>query len=247
MPEGPSIIILREEVQRFRGKKILDVSGNTKADKKRLLHKTVKDFKSWGKHFLICFRGFYVRIHFLMWGSYRINEKKDASPRLHLKFQNGELNFYSCSLKIIDGDVNEDYNWETDVMSEKWNAAKVMKRLKNQQEEMVCDVLMDQEIFTGVGNIIKNEVLFRLLIHPESIMKAIPMKKKKELINEARIYSFQFYEWKKIFELKKHWKIYRKKICPRCGGKITVRHTGKRERRSFFCENCQRLYVAADF
>lgn len=74
--EGPSLIILKEEVKGFLGKKIIEVSGNTKIEKERFKNKIIKDFKSWGKHFLICFDGFFIRIHFLMFGSYRINEKK---------------------------------------------------------------------------------------------------------------------------------------------------------------------------
>lgn len=39
MPEGPSIILLKEEVQQFSGKKILAVSGNSKIDQAHLLFK----------------------------------------------------------------------------------------------------------------------------------------------------------------------------------------------------------------
>src|SRR5687768_12123949 len=65
MPEGPSLIILKEEVQGFKGKKVVAVSGNSKQDIKRLEGKKITDFKSWGKHFLICFPRFTIRIHFL--------------------------------------------------------------------------------------------------------------------------------------------------------------------------------------
>ena len=65
MPEGPSIVILKEEVQGFTGQKIVSVAGNSKIDQARLLNQTVTSFKSWGKHFLICFDGFALRIHFL--------------------------------------------------------------------------------------------------------------------------------------------------------------------------------------
>src|SRR5438309_3385882 len=117
MPEGPSIIILKEAVQAFKGKKITQVSGNSKIDLYKLENQAIIDFKSWGKHFLICFKTFTVRIHFLMFGSYRINETKEAIPRLHLKFKKGELNFYSCSVKIIEQDLDEVYDWTCDVMN----------------------------------------------------------------------------------------------------------------------------------
>jgi endonuclease VIII len=242
MPEGPSIVILREEVQQFRGKKILLVSGNTKTDIAVLQNKTVRDFKSWGKHFLICFDTFFVKIHLLMFGSYRVNESKPSPARLSLKFKNGVLNFYNCSVKIIAEDVNEVYDWETDPMSESWNEKKVRKAVALAKERMICDVLMDQEIFTGVGNIIKNEVLYRVRVQPESITGAIPAAKQKEIVREAALYCHQFYEWKKQFVLKKNWLIMRKRICPRCDLPAVKKITGKGARISFFCRNCQVLY-----
>ena len=84
MPEGPSIVILKEEVQAFKGKKILQVSGNSKIDYQQLQNKTVTDFKSWGKHFLVCCKGITLRVHFMLFGSYRINEKKETPVRLSL-------------------------------------------------------------------------------------------------------------------------------------------------------------------
>src|SRR3954465_14110762 len=111
MPEGPSIVILKEEAQLFKGKKILQVGGNSKQDIQRLANKTVVDFKSFGKQFLICFKTFTVRIHLMLYGSYRINEEKDAPPRLSLKFRNGVFNFYACSVKFIEEDLDEVYDW----------------------------------------------------------------------------------------------------------------------------------------
>ncbi len=111
MPEGPSIIIVKEEVQPFKGKKIIKVEGNSKLDIQRLSGEKIIDFKSWGKHFLICFKNFTVRIHFMMFGSYRINEQKEMAPRLRLVFKKGELNFYTCSVKFIDENIDDIYDW----------------------------------------------------------------------------------------------------------------------------------------
>lgn len=239
--EGPSLVILKEEIKAFKGKKIIAVSGNTKIEKERFKNKTVRDFKSWGKHFLICFDDFFVRVHFLMFGSYRVNEKKEErSPRLSLVFKNGELNFYTCSVKIVEEDPDEVYNWEADVMSDKWNAKKALASLKKMQDTMVCDALLDQNIFAGVGNIIKNEVLFRIKVHPEALVGSLTSGQLKKLAEEARNYSFDFYKWKKIYQLRKHWLIYKKRKCPGCGIAVTARHTGKGKRYSFFCENCQK-------
>jgi endonuclease-8 len=107
---------------------------------------------------------------------------------------------------------------------------------------MACDALLDQNIFAGVGNIIKNEVLFRIRLHPESLVGNVPEPVINELIAEARNYSFDFLEWKKAFVLKKHWLAHTKKTCPRCNIPFVKKYAGKTKRRSFFCTNCQVLY-----
>lgn len=244
MPEGPSIIILKEETQQFSGKKVLEVSGNTKTiDPSRLLNKKVIEFKSWGKHFLICFTGFTVRIHFLLFGSYSIMQPKEGRlARLHLRFSNGSIYFYACSVRILEGDVNAFYDWTADVLNDLWDPAKAKEKIKNIPKAMVCDTLLNQNIFAGVGNIIKNEVLFRVGVHPESLNGRISGYKMKRLIREARNYSFDFLRWKKDFVLRKHWLVHTQKTCVKCGGPIIRQHTGVTARRSFFCPRDQPLY-----
>ncbi len=245
MPEGPSIVILKELVDeiQLKGKKVIDVSGNTKIDKLRMLNQEVCEIKSWGKHFLICFNDFSLRVHFLLFGTYRINERKESVPRLSLNFEDAEFNLYGCSVQFLEGDINNHYDWSADVMSPDWNANAAQAKLTNTPAMLACDALLDQDIFAGVGNIIKNEVLFRIKVHPESIIGGLPQNKIKALIEEARIYSFEFLQWKKEYTLKAHWLAHTKKICPRCNIPLSKEHLGKTKRRSFFCTNCQQLYL----
>jgi endonuclease-8 len=245
MPEGPSIVILKEQVQKFTGRKVLGVEGNTKVDKEQLQGKKIMAFRSWGKHFLICCPRLTVRIHFLLFGSYSIDEQTKPHPRLHLRFANGDLYFYTCSVKILDGAIDALYDWSADVMNDDWNPAAARKKLKAKPEMLVCDALLNQEIFAGVGNIIKNEVLFRIRVHPESTVGALPPRKLGQMIREARNYSFDFLKWKKEFTLRKHWLAHAKKMCPRCHiPLIKVQHLGKAGRRAFYCGSCQVRYTA---
>lgn len=242
--EGPSLVILKEELRSFKGKKISEATGLAKIDFDRLSDQKIKSFKSWGKHFLIEFKTFSLRIHFLMFGSYRINEEKDnRNPSLHLRFEDGtELNFYTVSIREIETALDDVYDWSADVLSDYWDPAKARRKLKKLRETLVCDALLDQDIFAGVGNIIKNEVLFRIYVHPESVLEALPPRKLTALITEARNYSFDFYRWKKKYVLRKHWLVYNKGKCPRCNIPIVKKHTGKTKRRSFYCSNCQELF-----
>ncbi|AWG26944.1 DNA-formamidopyrimidine glycosylase family protein [Flavobacterium kingsejongi] len=242
MPEGPSIVILKEQVASFTGKKIISATGNAKIDIQRLENKKILAFKTWGKHFLICFDTFTIRIHLLLFGTYRINEKKDALIRLGLTFKDGEINFYTCSVKILEGKLNDYYDWSADVMNDHWDPEKAKVKLKEFPDKMICDILLEQDIFSGVGNIIKNEVLYRVRVHPETLTGNIPLSKIDEIIAEAQNYSFEFLDWKKKNVLKKHWLAHGKKTCLRCNLPLIKEYTGFKKRRSFFCENCQIHY-----
>ncbi|MGB8190701.1 MAG: DNA-formamidopyrimidine glycosylase family protein [Chitinophagaceae bacterium] len=242
MPEGPSIVILKELVQSFKGKKVLVASGNTTIEKERMNDQKIIDFKSWGKHFIICFKKFSLRIHLMLFGSYRINERKTTPARLSLKFKDGELNFYACSVKFIDEPLDEVYDWSADVMNDAWDPKKAKQKLKKAPDMLACDALLNQDIFAGSGNIIKNEVLFRIFVHPASKVGMLPTKQLNLLIKEARNYSFDFLEWKKKYVLKKHWLAHTKKKCPRCKIPLIKEYMGRTKRRTFFCNNCQELY-----
>jgi endonuclease-8 len=240
MPEGPSLVILRELVQSFKGLRVLDARGNSKIDKARLIGQRIVALRTWGKHFLIEFRGFSIRIHFLMFGSYCIDERKDKPPRLGLAFTHGrELNFYACAVRYIEGELDEEYDWAGDVLSDAWDAAAARRKLRSMPNTLVCDALLDQNVFAGVGNIIKNEVLFRIRVHPLSTMGALPARKLSELVLQARQYSFEFLKWKQAFVLKQHWLVHTKRTCPRCHIPLTKAHLGTTDRRSFYCERCQ--------
>lgn len=111
---------------------------------------------------------------------------------------------------------------------------------------LACEALMDQTIFAGCGNIIKNEVLFRTGIHPLSTVGSLPAKQLKALVDETHNYAFDFLEWKRQNELMKHWLIYTKKTCQRDHLPVIKGYLGEGKRRTFYCTECQNLYTKSD-
>ncbi|KGO94401.1 endonuclease [Flavobacterium subsaxonicum] len=242
MPEGPSIIIAKNAAKHFIGKKVIAAAGNAKIDVSRLENKKLVDIKTWGKHLLLCFDGFTVRIHFLLFGTYFINQTKNALLRLGLTFKNGEFNIYTAAVTVLEGNVADHYDFTADVMNDTWNPASAKAKLADVPNKQVCDALLEQDIFSGVGNIIKNEVLYRVHVHPESLVGSIQPDVLDAVVTEARNYSFDFLHWKEKDELKKHWLAHSKKVCKRCDLPLYKEYTGVKKRRSFFCTNCQVLY-----
>ena len=249
--EGPSLYLAAEWLAPFVGKKILSLEGNTHIGKERLTGKTILGLFSAGKHLVFQFDDFALRVHFMLYGSFESSvngkkvtgdyTKKNVIPRLKLDFDIGEIILYNCSLKYLETSHSLDlYDFSIDIMSPQWDSKKAFKEVKKHPDEEIADVLLDQGIFFGVGNIIKNEVLFLVKRKPTTFIKDLSDLLLKKIIKTTKDFSLQFYEWRKQFVLKKHYKIYRKSLCPSCNEKICRKKTGKRQRISFFCLKCQK-------
>lgn len=248
--EGPSLFLAAEQLAPFVGQRVRRVTGNTNIGKERLAGQTVQDIFSWGKHLVFQFPDFALRTHFLLFGSFEATVKRRSvtgdykrrarTPRLALAFKNGHLEMYSCSVRYVESaDARKAYDFTINLMSDEWSPARALRELRLHADEEIADVLLDQGIFAGLGNIIKNEILFLAGVHPQTRVGALPAAKRKALVGLAKSFSQQFYAWRKVFQLKKHLQVYHRSACPTCGGKIIRGKTGVRRRWSFYCPTDQ--------
>jgi endonuclease VIII len=247
--EGPSLVILRQELEPFRGQTVLKVSGNTKQPKESLRGCTLQAIDTWGKQLFLAFaskkRGaslIVTKTHFLMFGSYRINDPRIGRiPRLELTFKNGVVYFYACSIKFgADKDLQA-LDRRVDLMSNQWEEDHVVHLMLRRKNAALCDLFLDQTVFAGSGNIVKNEVLFNIRRHPLTKVSHVASKDWPKVARAVREYCWNFYEWKKKFELRKHWQVYRQVKCPICGRKLVREKVGAFLRRTFYCPHHQRL------
>lgn len=148
-----------------------------------------------------------------------------------------------CSVKILQHDLNEIFDWSADVMNPEWDEQAALDKLMNLKDALVCDALLNQDIFSGVGNIIKNEVLYRVGIHPLSKIGSLKRYKLIQLIRETRSYAFDFLKWKKEGVLQENWKVHRKESCPKHDSPLKVKTLGNAKRKAYYCEKCQVLYI----
>jgi len=226
------------------------VRGNSTIGITRLRRQRVEDIFAWGKQLVFQFGDFALRIHFLLWGTFAAtvrgasvtgDYRRTGPPRLVLTFANGEMTVWSASLKYIDsGAARDGYDFASDVMSDAWNARAAMRKVRRHPDAEIADVLLDQSIFAGVGNIIKNEVLFRTRTSPFALVRDISSRRLRAITDDARAFSFRFLELRRAFSLRKHLEVYGRSLCVRCGSKVDRRVHGTRHRRSFFCAVCQR-------
>ena len=252
--EGPSLHLAAEQLQPFAGRRIARVSGNSKIGIERLAGLKVREIFAWGKHLVFQFDSFAMRVHFMLWGTFAATVKgrsvtgdyrRSGPPRLVLMFPNGEITIWSASVRFVDdANAKAAYDFSADVMSDQWDARAALAKLRTFPRAEIADVLLDQAIFAGVGNIIKNEVLFRTRVSPFAKISDISDRKLRAIVADARVFSFRFLELRRVFSLRKNLEIYRKSACPRCGGRIERRVHGQRARRSFFCKKCQAVRLS---
>jgi endonuclease VIII len=247
--EGPSLHLAAEQLAPFIRKRIRAVSGNSRIGIERLHAQTVKDIFAWGKHLVFQFPDFALRVHFMLFGTFAATVKgasvtgdyrRSGPPQLVLQFPNGEVTIWAASVKFVERtDARAAYDFTADIMADEWNAPRALRKLRLLRETEIADALLDQDIFAGVGNIIKNEVLFRTRTNPLQRVRDIPAKKLAAIVADARTFSLQFLAWRREFVLRKNLEIYGKGVCPSCGGKVSRLVHGERGRRSFFCVHCQ--------
>ena len=226
------------------------VDGNSRIGIDRFRGKTVRDIFAWGKHLVFQFDGFALRVHFMLWGTFAATVKgksvtgdyrRSGAPRLVLAFVNGEITIWSASLKFIESARARDtYDFSADVLSESWSPEAALKKMREHLEDEIADVLLDQSIFAGVGNIIKNEVLFRTRTHPMTPVRALSPARRRAIVADASAFSFRFLELRRQFALRKNLEMYGRGVCPDCGGRVSRKIHGRRNRRSFFCARCQK-------
>ncbi len=219
--------IAAEDMLGLKGRRVTAAYGNARIDLSRINGRIMLDVFSRGKQLLLDFGDLHIRVHFMMYGSYRVNqERPNQTPRLALDFEGSGVRFYNCSVRLLDStarDGDRTYDPEIDITGSLWNPGKVLSLVRREGPRAICDVLMDQEVFAGVGNMIKNEALFRARIHPLSRTDRIPIDKISELLRHTREFSLELYEVeRKQEDISQIFEIYRSKRCRVCGGRVSV-------------------------
>ena len=130
-------------------------------------------------------------------------------------------------------------------MSDDWDPAKARKKLRAAPDMLACDALLDQDIFSGVGNIIKNEVLFRIRVHPASTVGALPPAKLRALVEEARAVQLRFPGLEKGIYPQAALAGARQEDLPPLPHPLPQGAISAcTNRRSFWCERCQKTLSA---
>ncbi len=242
MPEGPSILHLKDQLLPFKNKIVQNAGGYGEMPTAWIKGKKLLDIETWGKHLLLIFTNGTVRIHLGLFGNILINERKKVNRSFFLEFTNGEINGYIVKTKKLTEPIEEIYDWRTDILRGQFDTTYVKKLIRKEGEKPIDDILMDQNIFSGVGNKIRNEALYRAGIHPLSIANKIPAAKLTKLLNEVVKYAKIFYKNLSTNGTNKDFDVYKKEFAPD-GSEVTMKVLKKTKRKIYFSEHKQKLYI----
>ncbi|KAM4771252.1 endonuclease 8-like 2 [Rhinophrynus dorsalis] len=197
----------------------------------------------------------WLRFHFGLYGSIRANEFsraksgnkrgdwRDPTPRLILHFDSGGfLVFYNCRMTWCSSPVSEP---ACDILCKEFDKERALRALSSPRP--VCITLMDQTCFSGVGNIIKNEILFLAQIHPLSFGSLLSLEKLHCLVDHAISFTT---DWLRNKMQKKglHYHIYMKEYCDK-GHKVIKEAVGPTyglKRLTWYCPECQPKVMPED-
>lgn len=241
MPEGPSILYLANQLKAFEGRIVTAAGGYGKMPTDWLKRKKLLHIKTWGKHLLLEFNTGTVRVHLMLFGDVLINERKKVNASFYIHFGKDEVNGYVVKAEKLEGPPEEFYDWRTDILHKSFSAAWVVKLMQQHSAKPIHEVLMNQDIFTGVGNKIRNEALYRAGIHPFSITAAIPSAKQKRLVSEVRKYARIFYKELQKHGTNKSFGVYQQEFAAD-GSEVTLMILKKEKRKLYVSESRQKLY-----
>ncbi|KAG7328774.1 hypothetical protein KOW79_006948 [Hemibagrus wyckioides] len=201
-----------------------------------------------GKELFMYFGGRALRLHFGMDGSMRINtaERKDSRgspPTLIISLTEDTLTFYNTTAEIrLSEDCREKVRLmaSLDVCSPSFSVCAAVEAVCRESGRSVCDVLLDQSVLPGVGNIIKNEALFLTALNPVVKVNQLKPELLQHLVKMTRDFTLLFYQCRKSGSaLYKHCKVYKRSSCGQCSAAVTVCRLRNDNRMTYFCSRCQ--------
>src|SRR5690606_22518943 len=130
MPEGPSILSLKNKLLRYKGKTVTEASGYGEMDKSKIVNIKLDDIETYGKNLLFVFKDFFVGVHLGLFGRMLVNKRKKVNASFALHFGSEEINFYIAKTKLYEGKPREHFNFKTDILKPEFDSEFIINELQ---------------------------------------------------------------------------------------------------------------------
>lgn len=257
MAEGPLVHYYASQLREvLKGKNARIEFGvkQLKAFEASLERVRIKEVEAYGKQFRIHLAGGRViLVHLMMWGSWGIFRKggRWSKPRKRARLvirtnSHVAVAFSAPVVRLLSkrelGPGSKWGNLGPDPLRPDFSSREFFRRLARDPERQIGDALLDQTVISGVGNILRIEVLFGAKIHPRRPVGDLSRNDRQRLLRWTLKLMGRWLDEKHQDDgsRKDAWiRIYRGSgnPCPRCGGEVEYfRQAG---RITFACRKCQ--------
>lgn len=252
MAEGPLVHHYARRLHRALAGKTAEVEFGIKKLRGRgaeLSGATVSRVEALGKQFRIFFdTGHIVLVHLLMWGSWGIYgkdeqwEKPEKRARLVIRSEDTVAVAFSAPIiRLYDtAEALQNSRWGNsgpDPLREDYSRSAAFRSIREQGDRPIGVVIMDQTVIAGVGNILRNEILFLSQVHPGCKVGFLEDAELDRILSHAEDLMRQ---WLEDVEGDKDWsEVYQRsgRPCPECGSEIEFFRQD--DRVTYVCPNCQ--------
>lgn len=249
MPEGDTIFRMAANLRAgLEGKRVLVAQPDAL---KRLAGTIVTEVKPVGKHLLIRFdNGLAIHSHMRMQGAWHLYKRGERwrRPTWQMKAlletdDTVAVCFGAPVVDLVRDEATKVGHLGPDILSDDWSAQDVVARTRALGTTHVGQLLLDQRVTAGIGNVYRCEALWQTRINPWA--------KASDLSNEQLTTLFETARQAMRANLKggfnRRFPGYGKgavhgrggRPCPRCGSAIRVRAQGEHARLTYWCPACQ--------
>jgi endonuclease VIII len=272
VPEGDTIFRAAQTLHRvFAGRVVTGFSSvlpylNRVAEDRPLAGRTIESVVARGKHLLIAFSGnLILHTHMRMNGSWHIYPAGERWKRpardMRILIETETAVAVGFNIPVAEfltaGDLAKHRQLRRlgpDLLGDSFDASKVFDTMR-QRRDPIADVLLDQGVMAGIGNVFKSEILFLAEVDPFAKPAELSDAQLERVIATARAQlranvlppsrtlgpAFGRQTMDSLDPNEKLW-VYGRggKPCLRCGAPIQSRATGLDARLTYWCPRCQR-------
>ena len=203
MPEGDTIHRAAATLQRAIGGQVVTrfesvLPKLTRVDADAPLRgRTVERVEARGKHLLISFSGDLVlRTHMRMNGSWHIYRPGERWQRPHrdmrIVIETAAMHAVAFTVPVAEFVTSHElFNHDViaelgpDPLSDTFRAEDAVERMQAQGDVEIADVLLDQMVVSGIGNVYKSEVLFGARVNPFTLAGQLTREQLAEIVAVA--------------------------------------------------------------
>ncbi|HJW94282.1 MAG TPA: DNA-formamidopyrimidine glycosylase family protein [Thermoanaerobaculia bacterium] len=245
MPEGDTICRTARTLQRALGGRVVTKFTTVLPllarvdDQSPLAGRTIERVHAVGKHLLIDFSGgLTLRTHMRMNGSWHIyrSGEKWQRPRVDMRIVIETDAFVAVGFTIPDAEfTNDTPQLGPDLLGDSFDMNEALRRVRERASEEIGNVLLNQQVVAGIGNIWKSESLHAAGVNPFRHVSELDDATIANILSIAR----KQLRASANATMRVRHAVYQGKLCRKCGSRIEYRKQGEGARGTYWCPKCQ--------